>query len=141
MGKFALPGLLFRQRDTKCRVSDAGNEAPFTGASTSHFQLNFKTKKTPNQHPNSKLKQQTRKFPLNLDISHTPIQTCYFMQIVTTLLCWGISISDAFLCMVFSSFFFFFGTACKFCDFSKYRVQNTLESGGEGGCLTAQQAL
>lgn len=93
-----------------------------------------KTKKNPkpNHHPNSKPKQQTRKSPLNLD-SFRPIQTCCFMQIVTTLLCWGLSIFDTFLCMDLFAFFGFFGRACKFCDFSKCRVQNTLASGGGGG--------
>lgn len=123
-------------------MSGCWHEARVAEAFPSPFYLNCNTKKT-NQHPNLKLKQQTRKIPLNLDRFRS-IQTRYLMQIVTTLLCCAISTFDAFLCMVWLGYFFFsfFGTACKFCDFfSKYRVQNTLGSGGEGECLTAQQAL
>lgn len=46
----------------------------------------------------------------------------------------GVSVySIPFFVWIYLPFLFFFGRACKFCDFSKYRVQNTLASGGGGG--------
>lgn len=114
----------------------------FRFAFLDEFQKREETKKKENK-PTPKLKtQQTRKFPRNLDRFRS-IQTCYFLQIVTTLLCWAIGVFVYLMpCFVrgflpFFNFFFFLEQHANSVIF----LSIGCKVGGEGECLTAQQAL